>query len=221
LSEALVNWGIRKRTPAGIFGAIAGADLIYRGATGRCAMYRALGVNTAGRKKSGSQIGFGAPEVQRSITIGKSPEELYEFWRNPGNLARINAHFAEVTPGAEGVTHWRVRGPLKQVLEWDSVYTIEQPGRKLAWESLPGSTLVNRGDVLFRPAPDGKGTEVTVQMQFEPPLGGLGAKLVRTFKLVPRSIAGKALCRFKSLVETGEVPTLERNPSGRGASDRI
>jgi hypothetical protein len=33
--------------------------------------------------------------------------------------------------------------------------------------------------------------------------------------VVPRTIATQALRRFKSLVETGEIPTLEHNPSAR------
>jgi hypothetical protein len=39
--------------------------------------------------------------------------------------------------------------------------------------------------------------------------------------LVPNAAAGKALRRFKSLVETGEMPTLEGNPSARGSGDPL
>jgi hypothetical protein len=38
---------------------------------------------------------------------------------------------------------------------------------------------------------------------------------------VPRTITGEALDRFKSLAETGEIPTLERNSSARGSGDRL
>ena len=56
-------------------------------------------------------------------------------------------------------------------------------------------------------------------MKMEPPLGSVGSALVKAVESVPRGIAGKALRRFKSLVETGEMPSLEHNPSGRGSSD--
>jgi uncharacterized membrane protein len=217
----LIARGLRKRSALSLAGAAAGADLMYRGITGHCHLYDALGVNTAGSKKAGSEVNPDAPEVRRAITISKSPQELYESWRDPVHLAQIVAHFAEVTPGANGLMHWRVRGPLEQVLEWDSRYTQEQSGRKLAWETVPGSTLVNRGEVTFEPGPNGVGTEVRLSMQFEPPLGTVGSGVMKALHLIPRGIAGQALRRFKSLAETGEIPTLQHNPSGRGSSDRF
>lgn len=217
----MVTRGLRKPSAGRLLFAAAGADLIYRGITGHCAIYSMLGANTATRSRSGSEIAASAPEVKRSITIGKSPEELYAFWRNPDNLAKVVAHFAEVTPQRDGILHWRVRGPLKQVFEWDSEHTEEQPNRVLSWQSLPGSSLLNQGRITFEPGPDGVGTEVTLRMQFEPPLGGIGAGLVNAFHKIPRTIAGQTLRRFKSLAETGEIPTLAQNPSGRGSWDFV
>jgi uncharacterized membrane protein len=215
----MLVWGVQKRSALSLAGAAAGADLIYRGVTGHCHLYGLLGVNTAAVDKPGSMVNPNAPEVRGAVTIGKSPEELYEFWRDPNKLAQINAHFAEVTPGGAGVTHWRVQGPLKPLLEWDSRYTQEEPGRKLAWETVPGSTLANRGEITFQPSPNGTGTEVRLHMQFEPPLGSAGAAIAKALLKIPRGIAGQSLRRFKSLVETGEIPTLEHNSSGRGSSD--
>jgi uncharacterized membrane protein len=105
------------------------------------------------------------------------------------------------------------------VFEWESRLTSDEPGRRIAWESLPGTELPNRGEVTFKQAPNGMGSEVTLEMQFEAPLGPAGAQVFKALRKVPRSIAGKALRRFKSLVETGELPTLANNPSGRGTSD--
>jgi hypothetical protein len=39
--------------------------------------------------------------------------------------------------------------------------------------------------------------------------------------VVPKMAVGNALRRFKSLVETGEIPTLDRNPSARGSGDAV
>lgn len=215
----LMSWGLKQRSPATLAGALVGADLIYRGATGHSVLYRALGVNTATTRKPGSQISPIAPQVRRAITIGKSAEELYSLWRDPIVLAQVVAHFAIVTPRSEGITHWRVRGPAKQTLEWDSRYIEEKPGQKLVWETLPGSTMANVGELGFKPGPDGTGTEVTLHMEFEPPLGTVGAAIVSTLHMLPRAIAGQSLRRFKSLAETGEVPTLAHNVSARGTSD--
>jgi uncharacterized membrane protein len=77
----------------------------------------------------------------------------------------------------------------------------------MVWETVPGSTLVNQEEVTFHPGPDGVGTEVRLHMQLEPPLGNVGSGVVRALHMVPRGIAGQALRRFKSLIETGEIPT--------------
>jgi len=215
----LVTWAFRKRSPATMAAGIVGADLIYRGASGHCRVYGALGVNTAAAKVSGGHISSSAPEIQRSITINRSPEELFAFWSNPENLARIMAHFAEVTPEGGDVTRWKVRGPMSQMFEWTSRQTAEEPGRKLSWQSLPGGTIVTRGHVTFQPGRENTGTEVRLWVQFEPPLGAVGEGLAKTLQKFPRAIAGQTLRRFKSLIETGEIPTLEHNPSARGASD--
>jgi len=219
LGGVLVAWAFRKRSPATIAAGAVGAYLIYRGASGQGRGYGALGGNTAATTKTGGQISSAAPAIQRSITINRSPEELFAFWSNPENLARIMAHFAEVTPDGGDVTRWKVRGPMSQMFEWSSRQTAEEPGRKLSWQSLPGGTIATRGNVTFKPGPESKGTEATLWVQFEPPLGAVGEGLAKTLQMLPRAIAGQALRRFKSLVETGEIPTLDHNPSTRGVSD--
>src|SRR5262249_28060154 len=101
----LVSGALRRRSGLSLIGGLAGADLIYHGVTGEWGAYRAL--NAIATKA--------APEpaqIERSITIGKSPEELYESWRNPANLSRIMGHFAEITPTGDGMLHWKVRGPM-------------------------------------------------------------------------------------------------------------
>jgi uncharacterized membrane protein len=209
----------RGKSVFSILGAAVGTDLIFRGLTGECALYRSLGVNTAEKSKTGWQLRDTAPQVQRSITVGKPAEELYALWREPETLSRIMAHFAEVTPKSDGLSHWRIRGPLKQIFEWDSQQTEEDPGRRLSWHSVPGTKLPNHGNITFRHGPDGVGTEVTLEMQFEPPLGPMGERVARALNKVPRAFAGQALRRFKSLAEAGEIPTLEHNPSARGTTD--
>lgn len=215
----LVTWALRKRSPAKMAAAIVGADLLYRGATGHCRLYGALGVNTAAMKTSGGQISSSAPEIRRTMTIDQSPNELLAFWSNPENLGRIMAHFAEVTPEGGDLTRWKVRGPLGHMLEWVSRQTLDESGNKLSWQSLPGGAIATRGSITFKPGPEGAGTEATLWVQFEPPLGAVGASLAKTLQVFPRAIAGQALRRLKSLVETGEIPTLDHNPSMRGASD--
>jgi uncharacterized membrane protein len=70
--------------------------------------------------------------------------------------------------------------------------------------------------VRFRPAPNDLGTEVTLSLRFEPQAVPLGSAMAALFGGAPgKLLATKALHRFKSLAETGEVPTLTRQPAAR------
>src|SRR4051794_23372689 len=45
---ALALYGLSRRSPGGIALALIGAGLAYRGASGHCSVYQALGLDTAG-----------------------------------------------------------------------------------------------------------------------------------------------------------------------------
>ena len=80
--------------------------------------------------------------------------------------------------------------------------------------------MPNEGSIRFRPAPGDWGTKVRLRFRFASPSGVLGEAASKLLNVVPSMLAGKALRRFKSLAETGEIPTTEHNPSARrGARD--
>jgi uncharacterized membrane protein len=160
-----------------------------------------------------------APEVYRSITIGKSAAEIYRSWRDPQNLRRVMEHFAEVGTAGENRQHWKVLGPLGQSFEWEAQVVEEHPAEFLRWVSLPGAELPNEGSLRLTAAPGDRGTEVKLHFRFDPPGGILGDAAVKLLGFVPRMVAEKALRRFKSLVETGEIPTTEHQPAARADTD--
>src|SRR3954467_12930491 len=89
---ALTAYGIarlRDRTPAGGALAAAGTMLMYRGATGRCPMYAAAGINTASGGDTRSALsGARGVNVETAVTVNRPPEELYLFWRDFEQLPR-------------------------------------------------------------------------------------------------------------------------------------
>jgi uncharacterized membrane protein len=184
--------------------ALVGAPLLYRGITGHCHAYEALGVHNA--REDGQRAAAEPIRVERSITIGRSARELYEYWLSPGNLARIMAHFAEITPAPDNGLHWRLRSPIGRAVEWDGETDETREGEYIHWRTRPNASLPNHGSLTLRPAPRDLGTEVTLRMSFDTgaPLGRGLSKLIGS---VPSLLAERALARFKSLVETGEIPT--------------
>ena len=154
------------------------------------------------------------------MTVGRPADELYDRWRDPEVLSRVFEPVAEVTSSGEDRHRWRVSGPLGWNLEWDTEVVAADPGERLRWTSVDGAVAAD-GSVEFRPAPGDRGTEVALRLRVEPTRGELGAMMLRRLGFVPGVAAGTALDRFKSLVETGEIPTLERNPSARGSGDLV
>jgi len=174
----LVGAGIGKRS----FGRGAiGAELLRRGITGHCYAYEALGVRTAPRGQGQSvsvpyELGV---RLGGRIVIDRRPDEVYRFWRNLGNLATFMKHVESVRETEGKRSHWKVRTNSGRTFEWDAVINNELANELIAWRSLPGAGIDNAGSVWFKPTPDGRGTEVRVEMQFNPPGGAVGATMAK------------------------------------------
>jgi uncharacterized membrane protein len=216
LGEVLLIVSLRRRSPVGAVLVLAAGELLYRGISGHCHLYQTLGLNTTGAR---GQYEAGAPadamQVEHSITIRKSADELYSVWRKPRNLSRIMRHFAEVTAVSANRTHWLVRAPFGQSREWDMQVVEDRPGELLRWKSIEGAEFPSEGTIRFYSAPRDWGTEVTFRLRFQIPGGTLGAVTMKLLPVAPGLLVSKALRRFKSLIETGEIPTTERQPAAR------
>jgi uncharacterized membrane protein len=201
-------YGLKRRSLGGAALALLGGGLVYRGIKGYCPCYQALDINTSGEGEATQLI-----EVEKAITIDKSPDELYRFWRHFENLPRFMAHLKSVQSLDHRRLHWAARAPLGMTAEWDAEITEERDNEFIAWRSLEGSRIPNQGCVRFRRAPGGRGTEVHITLAYRPPLGKLGATVAKLFGEEPTQQLDEDLRRFKCLMETGEIPTIEGQPS--------
>ncbi|SFG61001.1 Uncharacterized membrane protein [Halopelagius inordinatus] len=219
---ALLVFGVRRRTLPGTFAALVGGWLLHRSVPGRSPLPDAF--DDGDDAEDGEDESEAAPvetDVKRTITVGKPADELYEMWRDPEQLSRVMGHFADVSPVDEDRFHWTVSGPFGRDMEWKTRFVESHSGEFLRWESLEDAAVANEGSVRFESAPGDQGTEVTLRLRFDPPGGRLGRAAMEFAGFVPAVLAKKALHRFKSLAETGEIPTLESNPSARGRGDLI
>jgi uncharacterized membrane protein len=155
--------------------------------------------------------------VQKTITVGRAAAELYEFWRDPEKLAAIMGHVATVIPAGEDRTHWTLRAPAPRSVSWHARYVDEKPGELLRWHSEDGDVETD-GTVRFAPAPGDHGTEVTLNFRFIPQGWRRAITAATLLGMVPEVLTIRALRRFKSLAETGELPTLEKNPAARSGA---
>jgi uncharacterized membrane protein len=173
----------------------------------------AAAVGAARVKQQGAAAG--KAEVERSITIGKTADELRRIWLDPRTLPQIIAGFATVRAPGDGRLHWKVEGPHGRAWEWETE-TVDRAGEGIGWRSLSGGAMSNEGMLRFQGAPAGRGTVVTLRVRFELPGGALGGGVLSLLGNRPLSlVADGALRRFKNLVETGEIPTTVRQPAAR------
>jgi uncharacterized membrane protein len=165
-------------------------------------------------EQSGMITDTGAVRVQKSMTIDRSPEELYRIWRDFDNLPRWMNHLKSVRATHENRSHWVARAPAGTTVEWDAEITDDRPNELIAWRSLDGGDVDHTGSVRFFRAPAGRGTEVHVELAYRPAGGMVGAAVAKLFGQAPDQQIQEDLRRFKQAMETGEIPTTEGQPSG-------
>jgi uncharacterized membrane protein len=152
--------------------------------------------------------------VRRSVTIRATATELYQFWRSLTNLPRIMRHLRSVTELSSGRSQWVARGPAGITVKWDADIVTDSPGECIAWKSVNGSAVQHAGSVRFQRAPGGRGTEVHVELAYEPPAGALGVVVAKLLGEEPDVQIREDLRRFKQSMEAGEVATTEGQPVG-------
>ncbi len=155
---------------------------------------------------------------EKTITINRSPEDLYGFWHNFESLPRFMNHLRSVKVTGERRSHWAAKGPAGTTVEWDTEITEDRPSELIAWRSLEGADVDNSGSVRFERAPAGRGTFVRVSLDYNPPAGALGATIAKLFGEAPEKQVPVDLHRFKQLMETGEIARTEGQSAGRTRS---
>lgn len=214
-------FGLSRRSIPGLLTAGVGGMMVYRGATGHCSMYEAMGVDTA-HEQGGQgdaeerEIARRGIHIEQSFLINRPAEELYRFWRNFENLPRFMTHIDRIEVQGDRRSHWVAR--LSRMaggnIEWDAEITRDEPNSVIAWRSLPGSDIDTVGEVRFSKAMGDRGTEMHVTMSFVPPAMAIAGMFPTLFNKATRRMMRTDLGRFKSLMEVGEILTVDGQPHG-------
>jgi uncharacterized membrane protein len=202
VAGGIVLYSVARRSMFRIVLGLGAGYLLYRGITGKDPLLEKMGLRPADQQSRSIR-------VERAITVNKPPQQVYVFWRNFENLPQFMDHLKEVQILDNRRSHCVAKGPLERSVEWDAEITDERENEFISWRSLPGSQVPNSGTVTFRPAPDGRGTEVHVLMAYMPPAGTAGAIVAKLTGEEPNTQVREDLHRFKQVMETGEVQTRE------------
>lgn len=211
---ALVGLGAAGKTPP-LLSVLFGGYLLHRAATGNCVLYQALGVSTSDSTNPQTALAAGhGTRVEHAVTVSKPAADVYRFWRDFENLPRFMAHLLDVDTTTDNRSHWIARGPLGVVVEWDAEIIVDTPNKVIGWKSLDGSDVDAAGSVHFVELGGARGTEVRVELKYDPPGGKVGTALAKLVGLSPEAQIKADMRRFKRIMEAGELATIKGQPSG-------
>lgn len=191
---ALAVYGLSRRDPISLSLGAIGIGLIARGVT-----------NLETKRLVGLGAGRRAVEIQKTINIAASVEQVYDFWKNFENFPSVMSNVQEVRDNGNGTSHWVVAGPMGVGVEWDAVITRDVPNELLAWKSVEGASVESAGIVHFTRNEDGT-TSVQVKLSYNPPAGAIGHAIAALFGSDPKTEMDADLMRMKSMIETGVQP---------------
>lgn len=206
---AIAIYGLSQKSLPGLALAAAGGMLLRRGISGHCPLYDAANIDTTTTKEDEGV------HIVESMTIRCPRGEVYQAWHEFEKLPRFMRHIESVDKIDDKTTEWQA--PLPKglgTLSWKAEMTEDEPDHKIAWRSLPESDLRNAGCVTFKDAPGDRGTEIKVNIEYRPPAGSLGKAAAGLVNPAFSKMIRGDLRRFKALMETGEIPTIEGQPSG-------
>lgn len=208
---------LKNRSPLSMALLALGGALLYRGQTQHCPLYESIGKNTAEdaqKQAPGDAVDANKTvEISQSVMINRPAQELYEVWRRGEGIEDFSPLLQSVR--AHGNRwEWAASAPKGQTLHWETQITEERPGELIRWQTPAenGSAVSHGGAIHFRELAHERGTEVKLELHYDPPGSTLGAALAQLFNAVPEQFALEMLRRFKQQMEAGELAVARSQP---------
>jgi uncharacterized membrane protein len=115
------------------------------------------------------------------------------------------AHLESVRELDQRRSYWKVHAPLGTTVEWTAEIIEDRPNELISWRSTADSQVPNSGVVRFATAPGDRGTEVQLEVYYDPPAGVVGVTIAKLLGQEPSQQVDGDLRRLKQVLETGEV----------------
>lgn len=153
----------------------------------------------------------------KTITVDRSADDLYRFWRDFQNLTTVIPYLKSVEVAGGTRSHWVASAPGGFTIEWDAEIIEDKQGDTIRWRSLEGADLKTEGSVRFTRAAGDRGTVVRLELAYDPPAGRVGWLIAKLLGREPGAHLQEGLRRFKQHMEAGEIATTEGQPAGHSA----
>jgi uncharacterized membrane protein len=185
---------------SGLVKTALGSYLLFRGASGNCALYTLLGRE--------AQQHSGSVNVRTMLVVNRPKQEVYSFWRQLENLPLFMKHLKAVQEHDNKRSHWEAMLPGNLgTVKWEAEIVEEEENRKISWRSIPGSTIENAGKVVFEEALGGQGTKLDILISYRPPAGDVGKGLAKMFNPMVEKYIRQDVCNFKDHIEQSKPLT--------------
>jgi uncharacterized membrane protein len=213
--SALALYGLARRSPASALLALSGAYLLLRGISGRCAFYQMRAINTDHLEET---TGF---RIEKSVTVNEPVETAFGFWDEFNYLERS---LKQLRPGGDrAVENGRGRQALNRLnqllfgpkAKWHVEILERRENELIQWHSVSDAGAESQGTVTFHEAPGGRGTEVKIRFSYKPARGLLGYTAASLANTIIAQQVKEELRRYKRILETGVLPSIEGQPSAR------
>jgi uncharacterized membrane protein len=204
---ALLVAGLARKRAVGLALAAMGLGFLYRGASGRCALYRSLGVDTAHGRPLQREI-----ELRRAVTIGVPPVRVCEALADPERLRALLPFVRHASEASRG--RWQLEAVLPggrpSIVR---MVTLRDDRGDPIWRGEPGA-LLSEISARLDPAPGGRGTELRLLVRARPPGGYPGAIAARWLRGFAERVLGARLGRLKQHLESCETAIARPQPEG-------
>ncbi|MFW6369527.1 MAG: hypothetical protein ACOC0J_02975, partial [Myxococcota bacterium] len=202
----LAAFGLSRRSLGGALLAATGAALVVRGIAGlrETKRGRLLWI----RRAEGAR-------VHGAVTILKDPGELYERCKSPEEISRLMKHVQSIRSAEGGDYKILARLPIGRHVEWGAHLQWHDDERRITWGTKEGTNVRHLGSLVFSPAPQDRGTELRVILDYEPTPRGVGIPVPPLVGGEITSRLSEDLRRYKQILECGEVATTRGQSSGR------
>jgi uncharacterized membrane protein len=106
-------------------------------------------------------------DMRMTVVVERPVNEVFEFCRDFENFPRIVDVLLSVEDHQDGRSHWAVRSPKGDSIEWDAAVTKYVPNSVIAWESVPGSVVHAGGMMRFSPLSANE-TRLDIALTYQP-----------------------------------------------------
>jgi uncharacterized membrane protein len=114
-----------------------------------------------------------AVDLRMTVVVERPIADVFEFCRDFENFPLIVDVLLSVEDSQDGRSHWAVRSPTGQAIEWDATVTKYVPNSVIAWESVPASDVKASGLMRFAPLSPTE-TRVDISLTYRPQHTDLG-----------------------------------------------